>query len=236
MLKKIYHPSSNFEPRPAGILLDMIIIHYTDMTSAEEALTRLCDQEAKVSAHFLIGKDGALYQLVDPVHRAWHAGASSWQGVQDINSKSIGIELDNLGHTFGPEPFSEAQINTLLDLLGELTAQYGIPSHRILGHSDVAPLRKSDPGELFPWALLAQKGFGLMPSPPSKGAGLSPMSISDVQNALLKIGYTCPQTGLWDEDSQKVCRAFQQHFTPLEVTGNLTEQTCQILEGLVESI
>jgi N-acetylmuramoyl-L-alanine amidase len=236
MLKKIHHPSPNFEPRPVGTLLDMIIIHYTDMPSAEEALAKLCDEEAKVSAHFLIGKEGALYQLVDPLHRAWHAGLSYWQGEQDINSRSIGIELDNLGHSFGPEPFPEAQINTLLDLLGELTAQYGVQPHRILGHSDVAPLRKNDPGELFPWALLAKKGFGLMLSPQSTGAGLRPMSILDVQMALLKIGYSCPQTGVWDEDSQKVCRAFQQHFTPLEVTGNPTEQTYLVLKGLVKSI
>jgi N-acetylmuramoyl-L-alanine amidase len=235
MLEKIQRPSPNFEPRPNGVITDTIIIHYTDMNSAEEALKRLCDPKSKVSAHFLIGKDGTIYELVDCRDRAWHAGASSWQGEQDLNSRSIGIELDNLGHTFGPEPFPEKQIKILLDLLIELTARYNIHPYRILGHSDVAPLRKSDPGELFPWAHLARNGFGLAPSLSFNKSSLS-MSILDVQKALLKIGYACPQTGIWDEDSQKVCHAFQQHFTPHEITRNPTEQTYRALKGLLETI
>lgn len=233
MLTKIHYPSPNFEPRPAGALVDMIILHYTDMTSAQSALDRLCDPEAKVSSHFLISKEGTLFQLVDPVHRAWHAGESFWQGRQDINSFSIGIELDNRGHTFGPEPFAEAQIITLLDLLAELTKAYGISAQNILGHSDIAPLRKTDPGPLFPWALLGQKGFGRVPLQPASEELSPQMTIRDVQDALVKIGYYCPQTGEWDEDSQKVCRAFQQHFTPHEVTGQPSQLLGQVLRGLV---
>ena len=233
MLTRIHYPSPNFEPRPAGALVDMIILHYTDMTSAQSALDRLCDPEAKVSSHFLISKEGTLYQLVDPVHRAWHAGESSWQGRQDINSYSLGIELDNLGHTFGPEPFPDAQISTLLDLLTELTTSHGISPQSILGHSDIAPLRKSDPGALFPWALLGQKGFGQIPLPVVIEEQSAQMTIRDVQEALIKIGYNCPQTGEWDKDSQKVCWAFQQHFTPHEVTGHPTSLTFQVLRGLV---
>lgn len=239
MLKKIHHPSPNFEPRPLGLPLDMVVLHYTDMLTAEEALGRLCDPISKVSAHFLIDKGGALYQLVDPKHRAWHAGTSFWGGEEDINSRSIGIELDNLGHTFGPEPFSIPQMNTLLDLLTELTHTYGIPAHRIVGHSDVSPLRKQDPGELFPWQNLAQKGFGLWPR---EKLGLvedsMALSILETQQALCEIGYGCPLTGVWDDNTQKVCRAFQQHFTPSELTGfpsKLTHQKLQDLLMLVKS-
>lgn len=237
MLRIIHSPSPNFEPRPAGVLLDMVILHYTDMLTAEEALARLCDPIHKVSAHFLIGKEGTLYQLVDPKYRAWHAGLSSWSNEQDINSRSIGIELDNFGHTFGPEPFPDPQISTLLDLLTELTQTYGIPAHRIVGHSDVAPLRKQDPGTLFPWHELAKKGFGLWPNekalPPPP---LVPLSFLEVQQALYDIGYECPVTGVWDDDSQKVCRAFQQHFTPGELTGFPSELTYEKLHVLLDMV
>jgi N-acetylmuramoyl-L-alanine amidase len=237
MLKKINHPSPNFERRPLGKSPDLIVIHYTDMMSAEDALARLCDAEAKVSAHFLISKSGALYQLVDPAHRAWHAGTSSWRGQEDINDRSIGIELDNLGHTFGPEPFPTSQVNTLLDLLKELAQIYGIPAHRVVGHSDVAPLRKKDPGELFPWVFLAQNGFGLWPLIP-KTVLPAPKSLSplEIQQALSDIGYGCPLTGIWDDDSQKVCQAFQQHFTPGELTGYPSDLTRQMLQGLLEVV
>ena len=233
MLKKISYPSPNFEERPKGISPNMIILHYTDMMSAQEALTRLCDPTAKVSAHFLISKTGDLYQLVDLTKRAWHAGLSSWKGIEDINSQSIGIELDNLGHTFGPEAFPEPQIKTLLVLLEELTKEYGIAPHRILGHSDVAPLRKVDPGTLFPWEHLADKGFGLWPS--NRVPDQGPMSILEIQKTLYDIGYPCLQTGIWDEDCEKICQAFQQHFTPAEVTGSPTPLTCQALKGVLFS-
>jgi N-acetylmuramoyl-L-alanine amidase len=237
MLRKIHNPSPNFEPRPPGTPPDMIILHYTDMLTAEEALTRLCDPISKVSAHFLISKEGELYQLVDPKYRAWHAGLSSWAGEKDINSRSIGIEMDNLGHTFGPEPFPIPQMNRLLDLLAELTEIYGIPAYRIVGHSDVAPLRKQDPGELFPWHDLAKKGFGLWPKDNSSSFSPStPLSFLEVQQALQDIGYGCPLTGIWDDDSQKVCRAFQQHFTPSELTGYPSQLTYETLQELLKVV
>ncbi len=237
MLKKIHHLSPNFEPRPSGVPLDMIVLHYTDMLNAEEALARLCDPEVKVSAHFLISKEGALYQLVDPKYRAWHAGSSFWKGEEDINSRSIGIELDNLGHSFGPEPFPIPQMNTLYDLLEELIQTYGIPAHRIVGHSDVAPLRKQDPGELFPWHDLARKGFGLWPKEkPSSPCSSVPSNFLEVQQALRDIGYGCPLTGVWDDDSQKICWAFQRHFTPHELTGYPSALTQQVLQALLKSI
>lgn len=215
----------------------MIVLHYTDMLNVDEALARLCDPATKVSAHFLISKEGALYQLVDPKYRAWHAGTSFWEGERDINSRSIGIELDNFGHTFGPEPFSTPQMDTLYHLLEELTQTYGIPAHRVVGHSDVAPLRKQDPGELFPWHDLVKKGFGLWPS--KKTTPLLPssyLSFLEVQQALRDIGYECPLTGVWDDDSQKVCRAFQQHFIPIELTGYPSDLTCQTLQEVLRVV
>lgn len=224
MLNILQHPSHNFEVRPNGISPDLIILHYTDLPSVEEALHRLCDPEFKVSAHYLISKEGQIYQLVDPTYRAWHAGVSWWQGEKDINSRSIGIELDNLGHQFGPEPYPIIQINALVSLLGELVIRFQIPPHRIWGHSDVAPLRKMDPGELFPWQVLADKGYGIWPLKKMMYNSIS-MSTTEIQNALLKIGYYCPQTGIWDEESAAACRAFQRHFTPQEITGYATELT-----------
>jgi len=229
MFKKIKYLSPNFEPRPSGVLPDMIILHYTDLMSTEEALTRLCDVEAKVSSHFLISKEGVLYQLVDPIHRAWHAGISFWQGERDINSRSIGIELDNYGHQFGPEPFPSLQIDTLLNLLNELTKKYKIPAHRILGHSDVAPLRKKDPGESFPWKVLAAEGFGIWPEHVNSSS-FDSMSILEVQQALSKIGYDCPQTNIWEEESVLVMTAFQRHFVQSNLSGYPDEITCNVLQ------
>lgn len=233
MVEIIHRPSPNFDLRPSGTDPDLIIIHYTDMTSCEEALARLCDPEAKVSAHFLISKTGVLYQLVDPNYRAWHAGKSTWEGKLDINNTSIGIELDNFGHSFGPESFPEDQITVLLHLLKELTQTYQIPSHRVLGHSDIAPLRKQDPGDLFPWHVLAKAGFGLWPE---EGQFLPEQSwdTSRIQNAFLRLGYACPQTGSWDEETQAVCFAFQRHFTPEELTGQATNLTRRTLEKLLK--
>lgn len=239
MLQKIHRPSPNFEPRPQGIPLDTIVLHYTDMCTAEEALERLCNAETKVSAHFLISKEGELYQLVDPKHRAWHAGVSSWKGGGDINSRSIGIELDNLGHTFGLESYSLLQMTTLLKLLDELTQTYSIHPHRIIGHSDVAPLRKKDPGELFPWQVLAERGFGLWPQKGQSSHDLSAvpmMSIQEVQQAFCDIGYECPRTGTWDEDSQAVCLAFQRHFTPQELSGSPTDLVKYTLQNLLKTV
>jgi len=235
LLKKIIYPSSKFEARPSEVRPDLVVLHYTDMLTAEEALTRLCDLEAKVSCHFLISKEGDLYQLVDPKYRAWHAGVSSWQGAGNINCRSIGIELDNPGHTHGLKPFPAPQIEALLILLKEITKTYNIPAHHIVGHSDVAPLRKKDPGELFPWHKLAQKGFGLWPLtlPINQALSLDPLRI---QKALSQIGYECPKTGTWDEDSQEVCRAFQRHFIPHELTGHPSVLVGQTLKGLLRKL
>jgi N-acetylmuramoyl-L-alanine amidase len=197
-----WHPSPNYDVRSA----QMIIIHQTEMESAEAALLTLQTRNSggRVSAHYLIGKDGRLYQLVAESSRAWHAGASRWGGVADLNSSSIGIELDN----DGVAPFSTAQIDTLLQLLGDITARLDIPRHLIIGHGDIAPARKRDPSPLFPWQRLAEAGYGLWPRAP-----LAPVPAGfDPWAALRLVGYDL-------RDPAAAVRAFHRHYR-----GNEDEQ------------
>src|ERR1700688_2427206 len=156
-------PSPNHDPRPAGAPIDILVLHYTGMRTAEEALDRLCDPEAKVSADYTIDRDGCIYRHVDENRRARHAGVSWWEGERDVNGRSIGIELVNPGHEFGYVPFPEAQIDALMELAHGILARHPIPANRVVGHSDVAPARKMDPGELFPWQQLADAGIGVFP-------------------------------------------------------------------------
>lgn len=161
-MKIIQAKSPNFEDRRAAPI-DMVIIHYTGMKTGQEALERMCDPEAKVSAHYMIEEDGRLFQLVDEDKRAWHAGVSEWDGRTDINSHSIGIELVNPGHEWGYREFTLAQIDTLEALLAELYKRHPIKPEYVIGHSDVAPGRKQDPGELFPWDRLVEKKLAVRP-------------------------------------------------------------------------
>ena len=158
-------PSPNFGPRPPGAAIDMVILHYTGMRTAEEALERLCDPDAEVSAHYAIDEDGEILRLVDESRRAWHAGQSCWRGDTDINDRSIGIELVNPGHEFGYRAFPEPQMTALEELLGDIVRRRGIAPARILGHSDVAPARKRDPGELFDWRGWPERGSRHGPTP-----------------------------------------------------------------------
>ena len=151
--------SPNFDERKAPI--DMLVLHYTGMKTAQEALDRLRDPDAKVSAHYLIDEDGEVYSLVDESKRAWHAGVSSWKEKTDINSRSIGIEIVNPGHEFGYRSFPDKQIQSTIVLSKEIIKHNSILNKNIVGHSDIAPNRKTDPGELFPWKKLAENGIGL---------------------------------------------------------------------------
>ncbi|WP_236638464.1 N-acetylmuramoyl-L-alanine amidase [Mangrovicoccus ximenensis] len=151
----IWHPSPNFGPRRGGAVPDMVVLHYTAMESAGEALERLCSPPHEVSSHYLIGADGTLWQLVAEEARAWHAGQGSWGGAADVNSRSIGIELDNRGKG----SFAVAQLEALERLLAEILARWSIPPERVIGHQDMAPGRKQDPGRYFPWPRLARKGL-----------------------------------------------------------------------------
>ena len=160
-------PSPNHDARPEGGIIDMLVLHYTGMKTAEEALARLCDPAAKVSAHYTIDRDGRVYAHVPEERRAWHAGVSYWAGAPNVNGRSVGIELVNPGHEFGYVPFADKQIASLIDLADGILARHRIVPARVLGHSDVAPGRKTDPGELFPWKHLADFGIGAWPPHPS---------------------------------------------------------------------
>lgn len=210
----------------------MLVLHYTGMESCDAALERLCDPSAEVSAHYLIDEDGTTYQLVPDEKRAWHAGISFWRGETDINSASIGIELVNPGHDLGYRPFDEAQISTLISLCRTLIARHQILPAGIVGHSDIAPGRKTDPGELFPWRGLAEAGIGIWPDL-STDAGPHHGSPWD---QLAAIGYPHPSnTGcggnlLNAETAEKdVLTAFQSRFTPENVSGVLDDDTTAVI-------
>lgn len=190
--------SPNYNERPKAP--DMLLLHYTGMRTAEDALRRLCSPQAAVSAHYVVDEDGLAYALVDEDKRAWHAGLSFWQGERDINGCSVGIEIVNPGHEFGYRPFPERQIESVCALALEIIERHGIRAGRVLGHSDVAPKRKQDPGELFPWKTLADRGVGLWSSrfEPLAGSRRAMLSL---------VGYDVS-----DEDA--ALRAFQRHFYP----------------------
>lgn len=218
------HPSPNHDARPEGGPIDILLLHYTGMESGAAALERLCDPSAKVSAHYLIEEDGTVLRLVPEHRRAWHAGVACWQGNSDINARSLGIELVNPGHEFGYRPFPEAQMAALIELSLCLVTRHAIPRRRVLGHSDVAPLRKEDPGELFDWPRLAAQGLGLWPS---KTEQSSEMEEDEAKWLLDRIGY-----GYLDDDLAAVLRAFQRRFRPAAVTGVLDGETGAVLRAV----
>ena len=202
------HPSPNFGARPDGIVIDMLVIHYTGMRTGATALKWLCDPAAEVSAHYLIEEDGRLFRLVDEAERAWHAGAGLWRGDSNINDRSIGIELVNPGHEYGYRPFPAAQMAALIGLAGDILARHPIPAQNVVGHSDVAPMRKQDPGELFDWRALAAAGIGAWPDAPGDGDG------GDVCALLTDIGYD-------SSDLELALVAFQRRYLPARVDGQL---------------
>ncbi|MAW82713.1 MAG: N-acetylmuramoyl-L-alanine amidase [Parvularcula sp.] len=205
-MKFIDAPSPNFDARGANI--DMVILHYTGMPTGAEALARLQSPEAKVSAHYLVEENGDVYKLVDEAMRAWHAGVGSWQGDIGINARSIGIEIVNPGHEWGYRDFPDSQIASVIALLKEIRTRHNVRAHHVLGHSDVAPRRKEDPGEKFPWARLAREGLALAPYDGPAEAGLS-IAYEDALAALSAIGYDAPQG-----DHASALLAFQRRFCP----------------------
>ena len=212
-------PSPNHDERPAGQPVDILMLHYTGMPSAEASLARLCDPAAKVSAHYLIEEDGTVWQLVDEARRAWHAGVGFWAGATDINARSIGIELQNPGHEFGYRKFPEAQMQALIELARGILARHPIPAARVLGHSDTAPTRKDDPGELFDWRRLAQAGVGLWPDE-------RPAAGSDWQGLLGQYGYDM-------RDPAAALRAFRRHFEPEALEKPASDETKRRISRLI---
>ncbi len=217
----IERPSPNHDERPVGTPLDMLVLHYTGMESCAGALARLCDDAAAVSAHYLIDEDGMLYALVDEQCRAWHAGISSWRGQSDINARSIGIELVNPGHEFGYRDFPAAQMDTLVSLSRDLLKHHPIPARNVVGHSDVAPARKQDPGERFNWARLAEAGIGLWPG---KVLSVDPdAALATVQ--LAAIGYDV-------SDMTATLSAFQRRYRPADVSGDFDDETAHLIAAV----
>jgi Negative regulator of beta-lactamase expression len=214
-------PSPNHDARPGAV--DMLILHYTGMPTGESALERMCDPDAKVSAHYMIDEDGTVYHLVPEERRAWHAGVSFWAGEKNVNGRSIGIELVNPGHEWGYRPFPAAQIEALIELGHGILARHPIPPRRVLGHSDVAPDRKTDPGELFPWERLAKNGIGFWPAPGTLE--------TDFASALAAFGYGVPPKV--DIPLECVITAFQRHFRPARVDGAADAECAAILAGLL---
>jgi len=226
-------PSPNFNDRKFPV--DMLVLHYTGMETGQAALDRMTDPAAEVSAHYMIWEDGRIAQLVGEDKRAWHAGVSSWQGGDDLNSRSIGIEIVNGGHDWPLSdgtlpPFPKAQIAAVIELCQGILTRWDIPQSRIVGHSDIAPLRKDDPGEHFPWATLAAAGIGFIPAPPPHGTlnligrGLGPTdkgpAVERLQNSLAAIGYGIDITGRYDEMTQKTVTAFQRRWVQARVSGD----------------
>jgi N-acetylmuramoyl-L-alanine amidase len=215
-------PSPNFDARTAPP--DMLVLHYTGMRTGEDALARLRDPDAKVSSHYLVEEDGRVFALVAEERRAWHAGVSFWKGERNINAVSIGIELVNPGHEFGYRDFPEAQIAALIALLADIRSRWTIPDARIVGHSDVAPSRKTDPGERFPWARLAAAGHGLWVEPPAApGAPLAEgdegAGVFALQAGLTRLGYDSAPSGRYDAGTATIVAAFQRHWRPQRVDG-----------------
>jgi N-acetylmuramoyl-L-alanine amidase len=232
-------PSPNHDARPHGQAVDILLLHYTDMASAEAALARMTDPVARVSAHYCIDEDGTIYRLVAEERRAWHAGVSDWAGARDINARSIGIELVNPGHSCGYRPFPEAQMQALADLARGILARHPIPAHRVLGHSDVAPARKIDPGELFDWPWLARAGIGLWPQPlgfPDPGLAQNAHDIADTQSTLARFGYGVTVTGILDPSTTQTLSAFQRHFRPACFDGRPDGETRRRLAALIAAV
>jgi N-acetylmuramoyl-L-alanine amidase len=233
-------PSPNHEPRPARDV-DIILLHYTGMASAAAALARLCDPDAKVSSHYFVDEDGVITQLVAESRRAYHAGVASWQGTTDINSRSIGIEIVNGGHDFGCPEFPARQIDSVIRLCKDIQTRWPIPPANVLAHSDVAPSRKQDPGEKFPWAVLhaARVGLWVEPEPISDGASLkagdSGNAVGKLQTSLRSFGYGIHVTNIFDETTRDVVIAFQRHFRPQLVDGVADASILETLGRLLDA-
>ncbi|MFZ4108907.1 MAG: N-acetylmuramoyl-L-alanine amidase [Polymorphobacter sp.] len=217
----IVRPSPNFDIRRHPV--SMLVLHYTGMQSAAEALDRLTDAQAKVSAHWVVAEDGQIISLVDESSRAWHAGKAWWRGITDVNSASIGIEIVNPGHEFGYRPFPAEQMAAVEELVATAVARFGIDPSNVVGHSDVAPARKDDPGELFDWARLARAGLAVA----VPAGGFDPnWTDAGTLAALQRYGYDVTEP-------RAAVIAFQRRFRPANIDGSIDAETRVILRGLL---
>ncbi len=232
-------PSPNFGERQGGQRPGILLLHYTGMPSARAAIQWLAAPESGVSCHYVVDELGAITQMVPEAYRAWHAGVSHWQGCDDINSCSIGIEIHNPGHGFGYPDFPDAQMLAVEALCLDVARRNGIEPHRVFAHSDVAPSRKMDPGEKFDWARLAAKGIGhwVAPVPVSGGEVLARGSrgdaVASLQEKLRAYGYGIAVTGEYSEETEFAVSAFQRHFRPSLVDGQADRSTAETLKALL---
>ena len=234
-------PSPNHGARAGERRPDMLILHYTGMPDEGEALQWLANPLSQVSAHYFVFENGHIVQMVPEIRRAWHAGAGSWAGATDINSCSIGVEVANPGHAGGLPSFGEAQIAQVIALTRDICGRWDIRPDRVLAHSDVAPGRKEDPGEKFPWEHLhrADVGHWVRPAPVQDGRffvrGDEGRPIEALQAMLALYGYGIPVTGSYDEETEKVVAAFQRHFRQERVDGVADASTITTLRDLIAS-
>ncbi len=246
----IDRPSPNFDARSCAI--DLVVLHYTGMQDGEAALRRLTDPSpvagrylgpwqggdvapdaplARVSAHYVVGVDGVIYRVVAEQSRAWHAGASSWRGEGDVNSRAIGIEIVNGGHDFGLPEYTLAQIDAVIALVGDILSRHRLKPSQVVAHSDVAPERKQDPGEKFPWRRLAEAGVAIWPEPDLATLSVD-TPIVTLQAQLGAIGYCVQQTGVIDAQTKAALMAFQRRFRPASIHGAADEETRRLLAAV----
>lgn len=234
--------SPNFGPRREGARPELIILHYTGMETGEAAESWLCDPVSEVSSHYLVHEDGAVTQMVRESDRAWHAGKGSWRGETDVNSSSIGIEIVNPGHVLGYHDFTDAQIGAVIALCRGIVERHGIRPENVLAHSDVAPGRKVDPGEKFPWQVLARAGIGhyVEASPIGGGRFLSAGDrgepVEALQSMLALYGYGVEITGIFDQQTKTVVEAFQRHFRTEQIDGIADRSTIETLHRLLSAL
>jgi N-acetylmuramoyl-L-alanine amidase len=223
----VERPSPNHDAR--GVPVDMLILHYTGMQTAQAAIERLRDPAASVSAHYVVDEDGTVFRLVAEERRAWHAGVSHWRGHSALNARSIGVEVVNPGHEWGYRDFPVLQLAAVCDLCVGILSRHAIPARNVVGHSDVAPDRKEDPGERFDWQALAANGVGLWPEGAvdlgTTGAVRDAVTLRSVRAALAEIGYNVTAEGALDPALSLALRAFQRHWRPEAVTGQADDGT-----------
>ncbi|MCR9215363.1 MAG: N-acetylmuramoyl-L-alanine amidase [Proteobacteria bacterium] len=238
----VSHPSPNFDERDENVPIDMLVLHYTGMTTGASALDRLTETASKVSAHYLIEEDGTVFSLVAENKRAWHAGVAFWRGHTNINARSVGVEIVNPGHEFGYRPFPENQMKAVVALSKHIAETHAINPWNVVGHSDVAPSRKQDPGELFDWQRLAENGVGLWFDAPGDGAGGSGVSapgeaqLIKLQEALGEIGYEIEADGVYDSRTSSVITAFQRHWWPQRIDGRADRETQQAIYDIRDHV
>lgn len=237
-----WRASPNFGPRRNGLRPNILLLHYTGMATGKAAEDWLCNAGSEVSSHYLVHEDGSVVQMVREADRAWHAGKASWKGEADINSRSIGIEIVNEGHEGGLPAFPDPQIAALVRLCRDIASRHAIAPERVLGHSDVAPGRKIDPGERFPWAALAAEGVGHFVEPAAVrpgaalGKGDSGADVARLQEMLSDYGYAVSVDGRYDAHTALVVEAFQRHFRPSRVDGAADASTRETLALLLETL